>query len=196
MLILIASETDIKDEIQTLHQLFDAGLNYYHLRKPNKSETAYARFLSQIDKQYHQHIVLHQHHNLTNDFRVKGIYLQEQPRVNLQDTLQKYVDDFKNNGFTVSSSFHHPDTIKKCRVAFDYHLLSPVFSSISKKGYEGKGFSVNGIDKTIIGMGGVTADNLSEIKQKGFKGAGILGGVWNQENPLEAFQKLMLNSDF
>ena len=35
MVILISPENDLPKELQTLHQLFDAGLAYYHLRKPN-----------------------------------------------------------------------------------------------------------------------------------------------------------------
>ena len=36
MIVLIAPEKDIKDEITILNQLFEAGLEFYHLRKPEK----------------------------------------------------------------------------------------------------------------------------------------------------------------
>ena len=69
-------------------------------------------------------------------------------------------------------------------------MLSPVFSSISKEGYQGRGFDVNHIDKTIIGMGGVTNKNLAEFDVLGFNGVGVLGGIWSSETPVEDF-KLM-----
>ena len=36
MLLVIAPENDVPKEIETLNNLFEAGLAYYHLREPNK----------------------------------------------------------------------------------------------------------------------------------------------------------------
>jgi thiamine-phosphate pyrophosphorylase len=94
-------------------------------------------------------------------------------------------------GKTISSSFHEPKDLEDCYFEFDYHLLSPVFSSISKKGEEGRGFDVSHIDKTIVGMGGVTANNLKAFDTLGYKGVGVLGGVWHSDTPVEVF-KLMI----
>lgn len=218
MIVLIAPENDLQNEIKILHQLFDAGLSHYHLRKPSKNEEELKQYLNQIDAKYYTKIVLHQFHHLVKKFNLKGIHLQEQFRIDLGDNLQEYIDNFKNQDIgiknqegttknnepstnnqelkTVSSSFHHPDTIQNCDVEFDYHLLSPIFNSISKQGYEGKDFSVKNMDKKIIGMGGVNAQNLDKIKAKGFQGAGVLGGVWNAEDPLQAFLELQENANF
>ena len=77
-----------------------------------------------------------------------------------------------------------------CAFEFDYHLLSPVFSSISKKGYKGRGFDVNSIQKKVIGMGGVTIFNLDKFTSLGFKGVGVLGGIWNSLTPVNDFIKM------
>lgn len=199
MIILIAPEKDVTDEILILHQLFDKGLKYYHLRKPLKSEKEYRRYLEAINVQFYDRVVIHQYHHLAEEYGLKGVHLQEQFRVGLAMELQNYQDYYRkqiNKRYTVSSSFHHPNDIEKCIVEFDYHLLSPVFNSISKQGYEGKGFSVNGTNKTIIGMGGVTATNLNEINQKGYKGVGVLGGVWNTNSPVKAFEEMVRKSPF
>lgn len=190
MIVLIAPEKSIFDEIDILHQLFDAGLQYFHLRKPDKNETKIKSYLELIDEKYHKNIVLHQCYHLAEEYYLKGIHLQEQFRIDLGEKLQDYVDGYRVKNFTISSSFHQPSTIKKCSVEFDYYLLSPVFNSISKVGYKGKGFEVKNINKKIIGMGGVNATNLAEIREKGFQGVGILGGIWNTENPLKAFFKI------
>lgn len=68
--------------------------------------------------------------------------------------------------------------------------MSPIFSSISKKGYEGRGFDVNTINKRIIGMGGVTTENINEFTKLGFKGVGVLGGIWNSKSPVTDFKKM------
>lgn len=93
-------------------------------------------------------------------------------------------------GKTISSSFHEAEDVLNCDFEFDYHLLSPVFSSISKKGYKGRGFDVNHIDKTIIGMGGVTSENIKSFKTLGYKGVGVLGGIWNSDEPVQTFKKI------
>lgn len=208
MIILIAPENDIPNEIETLHQLFQNGLEYYHLRKPDKNYQEHCEYLNQIDKQYHNRIVVHYFHELINEYDLKGIHFQEAKRRSLFENLEirtqkldkvEFAKTYTQildtefsilNSKTISSSFHEPEELQNCTFEFDYHLLSPVFSSISKQGYEGRGFDVNHINKTIVGMGGVTTENLAEFNKLGFKGVGVLGGIWNSEKPVEDFVKM------
>ncbi|MGO2101442.1 MAG: thiamine phosphate synthase [Psychroflexus halocasei] len=191
MIVVIAPETDIENEISTLHRLFEAGLACYHLRKPEKDYKEHITYLKKIDATYHNRIVVHLFHELVNEFNLKGVHFQEQKR---KDTIEnQQLEYFKNLNMadkTVSSSFHEPEDIASCEIAFDYHLLSPVFSSISKQGYKGRGFDVNAIDKTIVGLGGVTSENIEACKALGYKGVGVLGGIWNNNKPVEAFNNI------
>lgn len=190
MIILIAPENDIPNEIEILNQLFEEGLLYYHFRKPSKNYEEHVAYLNQIDKNYHNRIVVHDHHELINEFNLKGIHFQEQKRIDHIDNPSEYFKNLNMYGKTISSSFHEPAVLKDCYFEFDYHLLSPVFSSISKEGYEGRGFDVNHINKTIIGMGGITTETIAQTIELGFKGIGVLGGVWNAENPVESFKSI------
>lgn len=190
MLIVIAPEHDIQNEISILNQLFEAGLEYYHLRKPYKNYEEHCVYLNQIDDTYHNRIVVHYFHELVNTYNLKGIHFQEQKRKDHIDNPGHYFKGLSMYGKTISSSFHEPDELESCDFEFDYHLLSPVFSSISKQGYEGRSFDVNYSDKLIIGMGGITIETLSEVFKLGFKGIGVLGGVWNMDNPVESFIEL------
>ncbi len=190
MIVLIAPENDIPNEIDLLTRLFEAGLQYYHFRKPHKNYEQHCAYLNKIDVKYHDRIVVHYHHELINEFALKGIHFQEQKRKDHIDNPGQYFKDLNMFGKTISSSFHEPEVLAACDFEFDYHLLSPVFASISKQGYEGRGFDVNHIDKTIIGMGGVTPDNLDAFKRLGFQGVGVLGGIWNTEHPIIAFKKM------
>jgi thiamine-phosphate pyrophosphorylase len=192
MILLIAPEKDVKNEINILNQLFEAGLEYFHLRKPDKNFEEHCDYLNQIDEKYHNKIVVHLFHELVNKFNIKGIHFQEQKRRDVLDVPSDYFKDLSMDGKTISSSFHEPEELINADFEFDYHLLSPVFSSVSKKGYEGKGFDVNHITKKVIGMGGVTTNNLEKFTKLGFKGVGVLGGIWNSSNPIEDF-KFMLN---
>lgn len=190
MIVLIAPEEDVINEIDILNRLFEEGLEYYHLRKPSKDYQQYCDYLDLIEEKYHNKIVVHHHHELVNTFNLKGIHFQEQKRRDNIDNPGQYFLNLSMYGKTISSSFHEPEELEACDFEFDYHLLSPVFSSISKKGYEGRGFNVNHIDKRIIGMGGVTKNNLSEIQNLGFQGVGVLGGIWNSKTPIEDFKAM------
>ncbi|WP_165750451.1 thiamine phosphate synthase [Cellulophaga sp. Z1A5H] len=190
MIVLIAPEEDIANEIEILNQLFEEGLTCYHFRKPNKSYQEHSDYLNQIASKYHNRIVVHFHHELVNEFSLKGIHFQEQKRIDHIDNPGQYFKPLDMYGKTISSSFHDPEVLNACEFEFDYHLLSPVFSSISKKGYEGKGFDVNHIEKRIIGMGGVTKDNIAEMHRLGFKGVGVLGGIWNSASPVAEFKAM------
>ena len=187
MIVLISPEKDIKNEMVILNQLFDAGLEFYHLRKPLKNIKEYSDYLNKIEVKYHNRIVVHEFHELINDFNLKGIHFQEQKRRDHIDNPGQYFKNLNMFGKTISSSFHELEELENCEFEFDYHLLSPVFSSISKKDYEGKGFNVKNSDKLIIGMGGVDLSTISDIFKLGFKGIGVLGGVWNMQNPLQSF---------
>jgi len=190
MIVVIAPEKDVKNEVIILNQLFKAGLEYYHFRKPNKSYDEHCDYLNQIDSKYHNRIVVHYFHELINEYDLKGIHFQEQKRRNHIDNPGHYFKELNMFGKTISSSFHEAEELACCEFEFDYHLLSPVFSSISKQGYEGRGFDVNHIDKLIVGMGGISTETISETFKLGFKGVGVLGGVWNTENPVKSFMEL------
>ena len=190
MLVVLTSEQDIPNETMLLNQLFETGLEILHLRKPNKSYDEHCDYLNLIDSKYHNRIVVHYFHKLINEYGLKGIHFQEQKRRDHIDNPGHYFKELNMFGKTISSSFHEPEELDCCGFEFDYHLLSPVFSSISKEGYEGRGFDVNHIDKLIIGMGGINVKTMPEVFKLGYKGIGVLGGVWNTEDPVRSFKEI------
>ena len=187
MLIVLTSEKPLQDEANKINQLFHNGLETLHLRKPSFDTEGYKGLLNSIEQSFHNRIMIHQHHELCAEFHLKGIHIQEQMRLNLGEKLGKYVNSYKNDGYTVSASFHTKKEIQFNSGTFDYVLLSPVFHSISKKGYEGKGFDVSDLNECIIGMGGINEKTAIKAYKLGFQGIGVLGGVWNTENYLESF---------
>ena len=106
MIVLIAPENDIDNEILILNQLFEAGLEYYHFRKPNKSYQEHCDYLDAIDTKYHNRIVTHYHHELINEYNLKGIHFQEQKRRDHINNPGHYFKDLNMFGKTISSSFH------------------------------------------------------------------------------------------
>ena len=190
MIVLIAPEKDLDNEMIILNQLFEAGLEIFHLRKPNKNLEEYTAYINQIDKKYHNRIVIYFHHELINDYNLKGIHFQEQARRDKLEMPSHYFVNLNMYGKTISSSFYETEDLINCNFEFDYHLLSPVFSFISKKGDKGRMFDVTCIQKKVIGVGGACISNLENFNSLGFKGVGVLGGIWNSLTPVEDFIKM------
>ncbi len=187
MIVLISPENELPQELELLHQLFDAGLEHFHLRKPHFEEKAYRGYLEQIAPQYLDRVMLHNHHLLANAFSLKGIHLEEARWREKEKELTNFVTTFQEKGNLVSSSYHEPEDLEQQKVIFDYYMLSPIFGAISKPGYEGRGFNVTKSSKKIVGMGGINAQTTPKALTLGFAGVGTLGGIWNSENPVEAF---------
>lgn len=192
MLILITPETDISNETDLINSFFEAGLEILHIRKPKKNYAQHMAYLSAINDAYHNKIVLHYEHDLAEDFMLKGIHIQEQPRLDLGEEFGLYVSRFTRQGYDVSTSFHNPSEIMLYKdVPLIYNLLSPVFTAISQPGMQGKAFDVSGITLPVIGMGGVHAENIDLVKKLGYAGVGVLGGIWNAESPIDACKALV-----
>ena len=167
------------EEHMILKALFDEGLDILHLRKPNTEPVYSERLLTLLPESYRKQIVVHDHFYLKEEFKLKGIHLNQRN----PDIPPKYKGH-------ISCSCHSFDEIKNHKKNFNYLFLSPIFNSISKKDYPSafddnslKNAAKQGIiDKKIIALGGVTYDNIYMLKQYGFGGAVVLGDLWNRFN--------------
>lgn len=193
MLIIITSENSTPNEADKINMLFKAGLECLHFRKPSWNKEAHIKLLNNINSEYHHRIVTHHFHELINDFNLKGIHFTEQKRKDHIDNPGQYFKGLSMFGKTISASFHSPKDLQDCYFEFDYHFLSPVFSSISKQDYEGRGFEVNHIDKRIIALGGIKEANIKDAYRLGYKGVAVLGSIWNTLKPIVNFNKLTLS---
>ena len=192
MLILITPENDVENEIAIVNAIFEAGLEVLHVRKPNKNYAQHMAYLSGIEERFHSKIMLHYEHDLAEDFMLKGVHVQEEPRVEFGEDFGLYVTRFTSQGYDVSTSFHEAyEIVLYKEVPLIYNLLSPVFKAISKPGMLGRAFDVNAINLPVIGMGGVSENNIDVVKKLGYTGVGVLGGVWSNSEPVEAFKKLL-----
>jgi len=191
MILLISPEQTSVTEIQTLHQLFKAGLTHFHFRKPTASLEEHIAYLDKVDSRFHKRIMTHNfHEELCKRFDLKGIHLEEAKWREQGENLAKYVYAFAKTKKTLSSSYHEPEDLEAQAVEFDYTILSPVFAAISKSEMQGRGFDVRSIDKFIVGMGGINAQTTPDAVQLGFKGVGALGGIWNAPDSVSAFKEM------
>lgn len=200
-LIVTTTPTYFVEEDKIITALFDEGLEILHLRKPNTAPVYAERLLTLIPEKYRKRIVVHGHFYLKEEYKLRGIHLnQRNPLIP------------ENYSGQTSTSCHSLEEVKDKKSNFDYVFLSPIFDSISKEGYKSPftpeqlcTASKNGIiDKHVIALGGIDENNLQQIKDYGFGGAAVLGGLWNKFNPeydynyrelIEYFRKLKRLAD-
>src|ERR1044071_534752 len=74
-LIIISNSGTLENEATIVTQLFEAGLETFHLRKHKLSTKKTKEFIQQIPVHFHDRIIIHSHHNLARTFNLKGIHL-------------------------------------------------------------------------------------------------------------------------
>ena len=175
--IIISNPINFENEISTLIQLFEAGLEYFHLRKPNFSNEEIRRYIDSIPQVYHSKIVLHQHYDLLDVYDIKGIHFTSQ-------TINQ-IYNYSDRDIHKSCSTHSFDEIDNLKYDFDYIFLSPIFDSISKHGYLSNfdeaelSAYLKTSGKNIVALGGIDSVTASKCADKGFYGVASLGYIWN-----------------
>ncbi|SES22326.1 thiamine phosphate synthase [Pedobacter rhizosphaerae] len=186
-LIVISNPIAYKGEKQIVNQLFDEGLEIYHLRKEKVSRDDYSKYIEAINPKYHHKIALHQYHELAVNYGINRFHYPEYER-----TKQLFIK--AENGI-YSTSIHQLAKLKEVK-AFSYTFFSPVFNSLSKTGYMGLVDEHFKLDKTnddpvIVALGGISAQNIKQVADMGFDGAAVLGALWNDpSNALNTFKLL------
>ncbi len=156
--------------------LFRAGLPTLHLRKPDASAEEVRRLLGDIPSEFHGRIVLHDQFALCGEFALRGVHL------NGRNPLPP-----ENHAGAVSRSCHTLDEVRRYKPECSYVTLSPIFDSISKRGYSSaftsaqmeKARDEGIIDDKVIALGGITAERLPAVRRMGFGGAAVLGAIWD-----------------
>ncbi|MEC3877426.1 thiamine phosphate synthase [Chryseobacterium salviniae] len=191
MIIIITSEKEIYNESKIINELFQEGLDLLHIRKPLMSSDVMKDFIKSIDVEFHQRLVLHSHYDVANYFNISGFHFRE---IDRQNNIHEFFIDK-----IISTSVHDIQTFNKLKVKWNYAFISPVFQSISKKGY-GKGSNIlNDIKKRdnqnakLIALGGIHENNINEVLKSNVDGVALLGAIWENNQPVEIFKKCRKN---
>lgn len=190
-MIVITSPIQIVNEINTIHALFENGLELLHIRKPYFSETEMKTFVSKIKTTFRHRLVLHSHHQLAQEFGINRIHFTEKNRV---ATSQESLENWKKSGYTLSTSIHQMSDFEALSSVFDYAFFGPVFESISKPNYvsnlnfkkELKQRKNN--NTALIALGGITSENIKTALAFGFDDVALLGSIWNNNHSIENFK--------
>lgn len=182
-LVVITLEKFFKDEHLWINSLFEAGLQYLHLRKLGAKRIETEDLIRGINAQYYNRIVLHDNFEIAVEYNLGGVHLNKR-------------NPFAPTNFTgrISRSCHSIEEVARYKYECFYVTLSPVFNSISKVGYN-SAFSPEQlavaafqgiIDNRVVALGGITVENIRTLKKSGFGGAAVLGTIWNAKDCIEA----------
>ncbi|MDF7815673.1 thiamine phosphate synthase [Hymenobacter sp. YC55] len=197
-LVVVSPPEQVANEVELLVELFRQGLLTAHIRKPDWTLAELEEYLQLVPAPYHARLVLHSHYELVLRYNLKGIHLTEKSRN--EPTTTALLRQLR--GQSISASFHSLEAVAQHRRPYNYVFLSPIFDSTSKVGYRSN-FRLEQVQEAlrrwqgrrgyipqVVALGGITPHNISQVQQAGFAGAAVLGGIWQQPNPLIAFQQL------
>jgi len=186
MIVVISPEQGVALETYWVNRLLEEGLERFHVRKPSLDDSAVIEYLKQIDSAYYSKLVLQDRPHVATDFDLTRFHYSEKERNGI---LVK--DEHKS---LFSTSVHSVDEFNTLGCFWDSAFLSPIFPSISKTGYGvdtaiAKQLKLRTNHKTkLIGLGGITPQNMQEVLALGVDGVALLGAIWQSENPLQTFK--------
>lgn len=188
-MIVITSPSAISNEISSIDSLFEEGLSLLHIRKPEFSEVEMIQFIDNIKVEFRSNLVLHNHHQLAEDFGINRLHFSEKGRKDSHDYPARFSKPCR-----YSTSTHYIEDFNSLEKDFEYAFLSPVFKSISKEAYypvkdlfEALKSRTNFKTK-VVALGGIDAENIKRTLENGFDDVALLGSIWNSENPVKQFK--------
>jgi thiamine-phosphate pyrophosphorylase len=208
-MIIISNPTATANEINTIHSLFEEGLELLHIRKPDFSTSDMKKFVSAIETGYRDRLVLHSQHQLATELGINRIHFTKKNRKEATIAPARFskpcrciLKQFKANGFHLSTSTHCIEDFNALDKIFEYAFLSPVFPSISKENYYSKIDLFETIknrtnhNTQLVALGGIEFGNSKKTIELGFDKFALLGTIWNSEDPIKNFkscQKIVLS---
>ena len=193
-LIVISPGHDEPREVAVLGDLFAAGLERYHVRKPDWSRDRLEAWLRPLPAAWRPRLVLHQHHELVASLALGGRHWRDDGTAPLVPT---------HDGKVTSRSCHDLTTLRGALGRYDAVLFAPVFSSLSKPGHgprDDVSFDELAALLThrtaaerrtrVYALGGVTAETAPRALALGFDGVAALGTIWQAADPVHAFAEL------
>jgi thiamine-phosphate pyrophosphorylase len=192
-LIVCSSPENINHEQDLIKALVQEGMTTFHLRKPDYTEEELRIWLEQTNDEIKSKLVIHSHWTLAEEYKLKGIHLGVRSYQGL--SVEEKRSWTNKNDFTISTSIHDETEYEALVPGLEYVWLSPVFKSISKSNYV-PALSDQQLDELasktrlnkkteVYALGGIQAEHIPQLCERGFDGVVVLGALWQNINGLE-----------
>jgi thiamine-phosphate pyrophosphorylase len=188
-------------EAEILEGMLEAGLEKLHVRKPGVLEGDKVELLERLAPRWASRLVLHGMPELACQYGIPQIH----GAVELMDEKGRsggglLVGASHGGGLVagwpaVSTSVHSWKEFEALPAGLAYAFISPLFDSISKRGYRANmallGQPEGSLPCMPVGLGGIGADTIGEMISKKWKGAAVLGWVWEEpRGALKRYEQL------
>lgn len=183
MLAVVSLDYIVPRETQMVNAMFDRGLDIFHIRKKNVSDSDIDQYIHQIDPIHRDKLAVHLVQEMTVPKNIKRLHFPSALRHTLKDREQQ--------GWILSTSTHSINEFNSLSASWSYSFLSPVYPSISKPGYGMSTRVLNELsarehaETKLIALGGITLENLQTVCDQGADGAALSGAVWFSDKPVE-----------
>jgi thiamine-phosphate pyrophosphorylase len=186
-IVVISPEAADPREVPALEGLFAAGLDRYHVRKPDWPAAEVEAWLRTLPVTWRPRLVLHGHAALATQLGLAGTHVR--------DGAEEFL------GSPLGRSCHDLPTLRRRLGSYATLIFGPVFPSLSKPGYgPAPDFPWEELTAAlaartraqaqVIAIGGVTEARLPRCAALGFDGAAVLGAVWGAADPVQAYASL------
>jgi thiamine-phosphate pyrophosphorylase len=209
-LVVISPEGEDPREPAVVSELFAAGLERYHVRKPSWSHEKLEGWLRSFSADARAKMITHQHHDLTAPLGLRGIHFRDDSKVGRvvpnpppREIRQPNEQRVKDNAPYLSRSCHDLTTLRSALGYYDSVFFSPIFPSLSKPGYGPRAdFPTTEVISllshrtpaerrtAVVALGGITAITAPRAIAFGFDGVAVLGAIWQAADPVRAFAEI------
>lgn len=203
-------------ETETMVRLLDQGLERLHLRKPGARLTDLRRLVENLSSAQKSRLAIHPPREVFEQLgmakalpevcswmqaaNLSHLHVPAWLRCCPQYSEKRMMQLLIEFELTASTSIHFAKELDNLdntnnsqrRCAYRYLLVSPLFESISKPGYQANAalWQLPAQQKKrarglcpLIGMGGIDAKNIHQVLSAGFNGVALLGAIWPVLNP-------------
>lgn len=177
--IVFTPEKYLKGEEERISRLIlDSEADFIHLRHPSLTISEIGRILDNLNPKVLKKVTIHDNFELIRDYPIGGVHLNSRNPVfptNIEPDIRVSV-----SCHSIKEVMDYDDA----GINLNYLTLSPIFDSISKKGYK-SAFDLPELSRIlpeisipIVALGGVTPDTFPLLEKTGFAGAAMLGWYW------------------
>ncbi|MFZ4260491.1 thiamine phosphate synthase [Sphingobacterium sp. HJSM2_6] len=186
MIVVISPPQHINEETSFVNELFEHGLDVFHIRKYGMPDQEIIDYVNQIDMKYRGQLVLHSHHHLANRLTIDRLHYNEADR-----RANHHLNSLAQ--FTLSTSVHHMDDFNRLDTCWSYAFISPLYQSISKPEKKRNEalfdqLTMRSNDQVqLVGLGGIALENIDNTLNHNIDAIALLGTIWLADQPITAF---------
>lgn len=188
---------ELANEAKKINDLFDAGLETLHLRKPCLKKNEFITLLEGIKSEHHPKIVIHDFIDLALKYELKGIHVSP-------NFFNGLIGKFRKRKFRSLSKQQFATTIvdvskiEEVHPLFQTVFIGPMFLKYSEANIKVNfdAFQVKkaiqSSNKEIFALGGIDIKNQERCAGLGFEGLALQSAIWKSDDILNAFRAFQL----